>query len=81
MLRNNLLWYSKAESAKTVDSIHEKVILQVRSNQKPEDYVDFPNGTREGPIHRRYRGAERLQRLKDLKSKWDPSGVFSQQFL
>lgn len=47
----------------------------------PAEYVDYQNGTRDGPIERRFRGTERLARLRQLKKHWDPSGVFTRQLL
>jgi hypothetical protein len=45
------------------------------------DLVDFVNGTRTEPTERRYRGDARLNRLRDLKEKWDPTGIFTDQLL
>lgn len=46
-----------------------------------QEFVDFANGTRLGPIERRYRDKERLERLKKMKKEWDPTGVFTTQLL
>lgn len=45
------------------------------------NFVDFQNGTRVGPIERRFRGNERITRLKALKREWDPRGVFTSELL
>ncbi|PQE28581.1 FAD binding domain containing protein [Rutstroemia sp. NJR-2017a WRK4] len=45
------------------------------------DLVDFVNGTRTEPLERRYRGDARLTRLRELKEKWDPTGIFTNQLL
>ena len=50
-------------------------------HQKPQDYVDFPNSLRGQQIDRRYKGPARMEKLKTLKTKWDPAGVFYTQFL
>lgn len=48
---------------------------------RPEDYIDLPHGTRTGPIERRFRGQERLTRLRNLKKEFDPQGRFTREFL
>lgn len=53
----------------------------MRSGQKEADWVDFQNATRTGPIQYRYRGVERLARLRNLKKIWDPTGIFTTQLL
>ncbi len=70
--RNNLIWHTDPRS-------RSKVVT--RSGQNLADLVDFQNGTRAGPIEHRYRGTERLARLRKLKQAWDPTGVFTDQLL
>lgn len=53
----------------------------MRAGQAPEDYIDYPNANRHGPIERRYRGKEQLARLRALKRERDPRGVFTTMFL
>jgi hypothetical protein len=63
-----------------VDSFNDKCIAVMRGPNIAE-YVDFANGTRDDPIERRFRGKEKLDKLRKLKEKWDKSGVFTRQFL
>ena len=46
-----------------------------------DSYVDLPHGTRTGPIERRFRGQERLAKLRALKKEFDPQGTFTREFL
>jgi hypothetical protein len=45
------------------------------------EYADFTNGTRTGSIDLRYRREGKLEKLRMLKKKWDPEGVFKTQLL
>ena len=45
------------------------------------EWADYQNGTRSGPVELRFRGKDRLERLRQLKKKWDPTGVFTNQLL
>lgn len=80
---NNITWYSEPSSQEAVQRYLEDVIAVTRRGQKEEEYVDFTNSVRgpESPVERRYRGRERLERLRGLKQKWDPRGLFSKEFL
>lgn len=79
--QNNLIWHTDAKNREKVDAYADKCIDVVRSGGNEVDPIDFVNGTRTGPIAHRYRGAQRLGRLKALKSAWDPTGVFTRQLL
>lgn len=59
---------------------NDQSIKIMRGPDEPE-YVDFQNGTRTGPIELRFRGPGKLDKLKALKLKWDPEGVFTTQLL
>ncbi len=41
----------------------------------------FPNHWRGNDIDRRFRGEGTVKKLRELKVKWDPEGVFTKQFL
>ncbi len=64
-----------------VFNAEQRVIDAMRAGQHPADYIDYPNVSRDGPLERRYRGEERLAKLKTLKREWDPRGVFTTQLL
>ncbi|KAF7871496.1 hypothetical protein EAF04_003603 [Stromatinia cepivora] len=78
--QNNLIWHTDAKNRAKVDEYNAKSITVMRGGDVA-NFADFQNGTRVGPIERRYRGAERLARLKALKKEWDPTGVFTTQLL
>ncbi|QKX56260.1 uncharacterized protein TRUGW13939_03361 [Talaromyces rugulosus] len=78
--QNNLIWHTDVKSRAIVDSFNDKCIAIMRGPNVAE-YVDFANGTRDDPIERRFRGKEKLDKLRKLKEKWDKSGVFTRQFL
>ncbi|OJK03453.1 hypothetical protein ASPACDRAFT_49637 [Aspergillus aculeatus ATCC 16872] len=78
--QNNLIWHTDAASRGKVDSYNEQCIAIMRGSDESR-FVDFQNGTRIGPIERRYRGEARLKKLRRLKREWDPEGVFTRQLL
>jgi FAD/FMN-containing dehydrogenase len=78
--RNNLVWFTDEKNRSKVDEYNSKALDAVRDPSQ-ETWADFPNSTRTGPIQLRYRGKERLDRLKSLKKEWDPTGVFTNQLL
>jgi broad specificity phosphatase PhoE len=61
--------------------IEQEVLALVRHGQTEENQAAFPNWTRDEPLQRRYRGSERLEKLKGLKREWDPKGIFTSQLL
>jgi len=79
--RLNLIWHTDLRNRRKVDKFNERSIAIMRSSQNEADWIDYQNGTRTGPIHYRYRGMERLARLRKLKKAWDPTGVFTTQLL
>ena len=79
--RNNLIWHTDPKNRSIIDAYNERSIATMRSSQNKADWVDYQNNTRIGPLERRYRGKERLDRLIRLKKIWDPTGVFTDQLL
>lgn len=75
-----MIWHTDVNSRAEVDKYNDESIAIMRGPDKSE-YADFQNGTRTGPIELRFRGEGRLQKLKALKKKWDPTGVFTTQLL
>lgn len=63
-----------------VESANE-VVKYCQAEQKDEDIAMFPNHTRGDNLKYRYRGAERLEKLRALKRIWDPEGMFTRQLL
>ena len=78
--RNNLIWHTDPKNRSKVDDYNDMSISIMRGPDEGT-WVDYQNGTRTGPIQLRYRGKERLARLRSLKKKWDPLGVFTNQLL
>ncbi|KAJ6490188.1 hypothetical protein DFH09DRAFT_1454483 [Mycena vulgaris] len=76
-----LSWYTNAESHAEVYRIEQEVLALMREGQTEENEAAFQNWTRDEPLRRRYRGVERLEKLKGLKKEWDPKGVFTSQLL
>jgi hypothetical protein len=79
--RNTFSWYHQAENHDLVLDSQNRVLAAVRADQREEDYIDYPNCNRTDPIELRYRGKARLEKLRTLKQKWDPKGVFTRQLL
>ena len=78
--RNNFIWHTNPQTRVKVDEFNEKAIAVMRGPNQA-DYVDFVNGTRVGPIERRFRSVQKTNRLRELKKIWDPTGVFTDQLL
>ena len=53
----------------------------MRSGTEEASYISYTNSNREDPVEYRYKGADRLSKLKELKKKWNPRGAFTQEFL
>jgi hypothetical protein len=69
------------ESAKAGFEYAEKAMAAFRSGQSRREYSSFLNHTRTAPIEERFRNAEVLSKLRELKKQWDPNGVFTDQLL
>ena len=63
------------------DRAEKAVLGLVRQEGHPEGNATYGNWTRSAPVEERYRGAERLAKLRALKRQWDPQGVFTKEFL
>ena len=59
----------------------ERFVALWEEGQGEEEKASFLNHNRTAPLDRRYRGKVRQTKLKMLKKKWDPSGVFTTQLL
>lgn len=76
----NLIWHTDVENRRKVDHFNDKCLATMRGPDTSE-WADYQNETRTGPIELRFRGKERLDRLRQLKKVWDPNGVFTTQLL
>ena len=54
---------------------------QMRVGTVQKAFVSYTNTSREDPIEDRYKGTERLAKLRALKKEWDPKGIFTETFL
>ena len=80
---NNLIWCKNENSVRTAQMYLEEAIRKTRMYSRRVDFVDFANSVREpeSPLGNRYKGIDRLARLRKLKQKWDPNGVFGKELL
>ncbi|KAK3173700.1 hypothetical protein OEA41_007032 [Lepraria neglecta] len=78
---NCLSWCKSKGSCEKVFELEKKVIDVMRSGQDPSEYIDYQNCNREDPVERRFRGKERLAKLRRIKQQVDPQGVFTKEFL
>ncbi|PYH88281.1 FAD binding domain-containing protein [Aspergillus ellipticus CBS 707.79] len=78
--QNHLLWHTDEKSRDRVEMYNDMCIALMRV-EDGDEYVDFMNGTRSGPLHRRYSGPTRLAMMRQLKTEWDGRGVFTRQLL
>ncbi|KAK3171958.1 hypothetical protein OEA41_004042 [Lepraria neglecta] len=73
--------FRRQENWDKVFGFEQRAIETMRLGTEPESYVDLLHGTRIGPIERRFRGPERLTKLRALKKEFDPRGAFTTEFL
>ncbi|ROW01494.1 hypothetical protein VSDG_02063 [Cytospora chrysosperma] len=74
-------WYKNEANHGTVEDITNRAQAAVRSGVDEQDYISYTNIGREDPITYRYKGVDRLEKLKALKKQWDPAGIFTTEFL
>ena len=79
--RNILSWYEDPKNHVYVEIIDKKAQQIGRTGDKEDEFVSYTNTCREGPIEWRYKGQDRIARLKALKKQWDPMGVFTKELL
>lgn len=79
--RNFLSWYEDPQNHEYLESIDKKGQEIGRAGEKEEDFVSYTNTCRDAPLEWRYKGHDRIARLKALKKRWDPTGVFTKELL
>jgi FAD/FMN-containing dehydrogenase len=52
-----------------------------RAGDREDEFISYTNTCRDDPIEWRYKGQDRIARLKALKKQWDPTGVFTKELL
>ncbi|KAL1962835.1 hypothetical protein VTN77DRAFT_9110 [Rasamsonia byssochlamydoides] len=78
---NVLSWYTDASQHAEFARFDKAAQEQIRVGAAETSYVSYTNTSREDPLEWRYKGAERVARLRELKKKWDPTGVFTRELL
>ncbi|KAF3008217.1 hypothetical protein E8E14_009289 [Neopestalotiopsis sp. 37M] len=78
---NILSWYQDPESDEYIESADRRAQAISRKGDDEELFVSYTNTSRDDPISWRYKGEDRIDRLRALKKKWDPKGVFTKTFL
>lgn len=78
---NVITWYTDPAQHEEVARLDQASRAQMRSGTEEKDFIAYANGSREDPIEHRYKGLERLEKLRSLKKKWDPLGVFTKELL
>jgi len=75
------MFAENTEASKVAVESAEEFVRYCQKDQKEEEKAMFPSHTRGDNLKYRYRGEERMKRLRALKKMWDPEGVFTRQFL
>ncbi|KAK8052542.1 FAD binding domain-containing protein [Apiospora rasikravindrae] len=78
---NVLSWYTDAKNHGYVDAMNKKAQGATRAGTDEADFVSYTNTSRDDPLGYRYKGTERIAKLRELKAKHDPTGVFTKQLL
>lgn len=76
----NLTWYTKPSSGPGILQAGKKAIAEATKHVKPEEIHTYQNFSRDSSLESRY-GKDRIEKLRALKKKWDPKGVFTTQLL
>ncbi|KAI0835703.1 FAD-binding domain-containing protein [Hypoxylon sp. FL0890] len=78
---NVLSWYTDEANHEFVSDMDQRAQAAMRAGTHEEAFISYTNTTREDPLEYRYRGADRVKRLKALKQEFDPTGVFTKELL
>ncbi|KAL1988299.1 hypothetical protein VTN96DRAFT_274 [Rasamsonia emersonii] len=78
---NVLSWYTDPSQHDALIRLDKAAQAQIRAGVDESAYVSYTNTSRDDPLEWRYKGAERVARLRELKKKWDPTGVFTRELL
>ena len=78
---NALGWYSDPSQHEKIAQFDREAQEQMRMGTKETAFISYTNTSREDPIEYRYKGEERVKKLKSLKKEWDPTGVFTRELL
>ncbi|KAI1388176.1 FAD-binding domain-containing protein [Hypoxylon trugodes] len=76
-----LCWASDEETLNYAYRVAERIKEHLRSTQEQNDYTIYGNFSRSAPVLERYKGHERVEKLRKLTLRWDPEGIFTREFL
>jgi hypothetical protein len=76
----NLSWYTDETSGEGVQKAAEEALAKATRHCKAEEIHHYQNFSRHDSLESRF-GGERVEKLRRLKKKWDPKGVFTKQLL
>ncbi|RYP49056.1 hypothetical protein DL768_005146 [Monosporascus sp. mg162] len=80
--RSNVLsWYTDSANHDFVAMMDRKAQVAMRVGTEEGDSVSYTNTTRDDPLEYRYKGADRIRKLKALKNQLDPTGIFTPELL
>lgn len=74
-------WYTDASNHDFATTIDQKARAAMRADTKEEGFVSYTNTNRQDPVEHRYKGSNRIDRLRALKKQVDPTGVFTSEFI
>ncbi|EER25638.1 hypothetical protein D8B26_000042 [Coccidioides posadasii str. Silveira] len=73
---NLLTWYGDVSSRAIVANFVSEATRVGRKGSAEDKYISYTNSNREDPLEWRYKGVERVRRLRELKQRWDPESRF-----
>jgi len=76
-----LSWYMDEASTEAVNEWEAESVRLATTGFEQYEVETYQNFSRDTTLESRFPGVERLDKLKALKRKWDPNGVFTKVFL
>lgn len=78
---NLLSWWSDPEQNEKILQFDQEGQALMRKGVEEKDFYSYTNTSRDDPLEYRYKGKERIAKLKGLKMKWDPKGILTKELL
>lgn len=75
------MWDTDPMTRTYLESMDYKAHAMMRAGVPEDDYISYTNASRNDPLEQRYKGADRVARLRALKMQYDPAGIFTRQLL
>lgn len=79
--RSSLSWHTDLSSAVTIEIAEKKALALATAHLPASKLHTYQNFSRSSSLQSRFGSFERVERLKALKEKWDPKGVFAGQLV